>query len=310
MKDFVILADFTCDLSASVREDIGMESYACGHIHLGEGKDIPGTLDWNHISREDFYKALSDKKSNITTSPLNEEEYYRYFSEFAEKGLSIISISLSSKISSTYIFASNAASRISQDYPDIEIHCVDSMRMSGGIGLLTIYAHVMKREGRSFSDIVAWLEENKHRVHQMGPIDDLFFIARRGRITMGKAIMGSFAGVKPMGDCNREGYTTVIAKVKGINKALDVTVRYAEETAKDVSEQYVLIVHSDREAYAEALKEKVISALSPKKVYISDVFTGCGANIGPGMVGIYYLGDPVSDDLVSEKEIMNKIIAK
>ena len=310
MNDFVILADFTCDLSKEIRDDIGMESYATGHIHIADNKNILGTLDWENISRDDFYKALSDKKNNVTTSPMNEEEYYAYFEEFAKNGISIISISLSSKISSTFTFASNAAKRVTEAYPNVRVYCVDSMRMSGGIGLLTIYAHVMKNEGSSFDEIVAWLEENKHRVHQMGPIDDLFFIARRGRITMGKAIMGSFAGVKPMGDCNQEGYTSVIAKVKGIAKALDVTVRYAKETARDISEQYVLVVHSDREAYAEALKEKVISELAPKKVYVSDVFTGCGANIGPGMVGIYYLGEPVSQELTAEKEIMNKIIGK
>lgn len=310
MEKFVILADFTCDLSESVRADIGMESYAVGHIHLAEGKDIVGTLDWQHISRSDFYGALSDKKNSISTSPMNEEEYFEYFEEFAKRGESIISISLSSKISSTFVFASKAAQRISSAYPEIKIHCVDSMRMSGGIGLLTIYAHIMKRSGSTFEEIVTWLEENKSRVHQMGPIDDLFFIARRGRISMGKAIMGSFAGVKPMGDCNSEGYTTVIAKVKGIGNALDTTVKYVKETAKDIGTNCVLIVHSDREAYANALKEKIEAELAPKKIYLSEVFSGCGANIGPGMVGVYYLGESVSEDLSAEKEAMNKVLGK
>ena len=310
MAEFVILADFTCDLSASIRAEIGMDSYAKGHIHLGDGRDISGTLDWEYISREEFYKALSDKNNKITTSPMNEEEYFAYFEEYAKQGISVISISLSSKISSTYVFASKAASRINEKYPDVNIHCVDSLRMSGGIGLLTIYAHILKQEGKSFGEIVAWLEENKSKVHQMGPIDDLFFIARRGRITMGKAIMGSFAGVKPMGDCNAEGYTSILAKVKGINKALDATVRYVKETAVDISNQYILVVHSDREAYAQALKEKLVSELSPKKVFLSDVFCGCGANIGPGMVGVYYLGESVSEDLSAEKEAMKRILDK
>lgn len=310
MAEFVILADFTCDLSAPIRAEIGMNGYATGHIHFGNGKDIIGTLDWDQISRSEFYKALSDKNNRISTSPMNEEEYYSYFEEYAKQGVSVISISLSSKISGTYAFASKAAVRIAEKYPEIKIHCVDSLRMSGGIGLLTIYAHTLKREGKAFDEVVAWLEENKTRVHQMGPIDDLFFIARRGRITMGKAIMGSFAGVKPMGDCNSEGYTTVIAKVKGINKALDATVRYVKETAVSISEQYMLVVHSDRETYANALKEKLINELSPKKVFLSDVFSGCGANIGPGMVGVYYLGEAVSEDMTAEKEAMKRVLEK
>ena len=310
MEKFIILPDFTCDLSSEIRNFIGMSDYAKGHIHLADGHDIDGTLDWDGISREEFYKALSNKNSNISTSPLNAEEYYRFFGNYVKQGYSIISISLSSKISSTYNFASSAANRLSVEYPNTRIVCIDSLRMSGGIGLLTVYAHIMKNDGYTFDEIVEWIEHNKNSVHQMGPIDDLFFIARRGRITMGKAIMGSFAGVKPMGDCNSEGYTTVLTKVKGIAKALDITVRYVNETAVNIKEQYVLVVHSDREEYANVLKDKLEKELSPKAVLLSDVYCGCGANIGPGMVGVYYLGNPVSEDLVVEKEAMNRVVSK
>ena len=122
--------------------------------------------------------------------------------------------------------------------------------------------------------------------------------------------MGSFAGVKPMGDCNAEGYTTVLTKVKGIGKALDLTVQYVKETAVDMQNQIVLIAHSDRELYANDLKQKIQEELSPKEVWVTDVYSACGANIGPGMVGIYYLGQKVSDDLSAEKEIISKLQGK
>jgi fatty acid-binding protein DegV len=146
------------------------------------------------------------------------------------------------------------------------------------------------------------------RVHQMGPIDDLIFVARRGRISMGKAIMGSFAGVKPMGDCNRDGYVTVLAKAKGMKKALNATVAYIREVAADVQSQYLLIVHSNREEYAMTLKEKLESELKPKEVLVSDAYSASGTNIGPGMVGVYFLGDEVSEELAVEKEIMARVM--
>lgn len=144
----------------------------------------------------------------------------------------------------------------------------------------------------------------------MGPIDDLFFVARRGRITMGKAVMGSIAGVKPMGDCNEDGYTTVLANVRGIPQALEVTLKYVRETAVNIEDQYVLVIHSDREAYAKTLVERVEQELKPKKVFLTEVFSGCGANIGPGMVGVYYLGLPISEGMTAEKETMNRILGK
>ena len=283
MNDYVILADVTCDLSEELRTRFGVEDYLQGHIHFSDGRDFPTTLDWSHISRADFYKALSDKKLEVSTAPASPEEYYTAFKAYAEKGMDVLNISIS-------------------------IYCFDSYKMSGAMGLLVLYAHQLKAEGKTLAEVADWLEQNKHRVHQMGPIDDLIFVARRGRLTMGKAIMGSFAGVKPMGDCNRDGYVSVLAKVKGINKALDLTVRYVKQAAVDLSEQIVFISHSNREEYALHLQERIQAELQPKQVLVSDVFSGCGTNIGPGMVAVYFLGEEISEDLAAEKALMNELL--
>ena len=310
MKKYIILADVTCDLGEEIREFIGMEDYIRGHVHFDDGRDFSTTLDWTNISKEDFYKQLSNKKLKVTTAPANAEECYEHFEKYVRDGYAIISMSLSSAISATYNLTCIAAKRIKEQYPDAEIYCFDSARMSGAFGLLVMYAHLLKKDGKSYEEVIQWLEDNKFKVHQMGPIDDLIVVARRGRLSMGKAIMGSFAGVKPMGDCNMEGYTTVITKVKGISKALDLTARYAKATAVNAEDQYILIAHSNRDLYANTLKELLEKELNPKKVFITDVFTGCGPNIGPGMIGVYYLGEKVSEDLVKEKEIINKLQGK
>ncbi len=309
MKNFVILADLTCDLSKELRKDFAVSDYIKGHITI-DGQEMLTQLNWDLISRDEFYQKLGDKKVKITTAPPNLEEYCEIFTKYVEEGYGVLSMSISSKISGTYDFSCVAANRVREAYPEAEIYCFDSFRMSGGFGLLVAHAHRLKNEGKTMQEVIDWLEENKVRVHQMGPIDDLIYVARRGRITMGKAIMGSFAGVKPMGDCNADGYTTVLTKAKGIKKALDITVKYVKETADGIEDQFVIISHSDRERYAKTLKEMVEKELNPKKVYLCDVFSGCGANIGPGMIGIYYLGAPISEDLSAEKDAMNKILGK
>lgn len=308
MKNFIILPDSTCDISKEAMADIGMTDYLRGHVNYN-GVEFPTTLDWTCFSREEYYKTLSNKKAKVTTAPPSPAEYVEKFESLVKAGLDVICICLSSKISATWNFATSAAEEVKAKYPEAKIYCFDSFRMSGAIGLLTYYAFKLQNEGKSFDEVVVWLEENKTRVHQMGPIDDLIFIARRGRISMGKAIMGSFAGVKPMGDCNADGYTSVITKAKGIGKAFDITVEYVKATATDIENQYLFVVHSDRELYANTLKEK-LQALNPKHIYVSDVYSACGANIGPGMIGVYYLGEKISEDMSREKEIINKIVGK
>ncbi len=307
MKHYVILADVTCDLSEEIRKEFEISDYVKGHIHFSDGQDFATTLDWSNIGREEFYKTLSNKKIEVNTAPASPEEYYTIFRKYAMKNIDVLSMSISSKISSTYNIAVAAAKRVMDEFPGITIYCFDSYKMSGALGLLLIYAQRLQKDGKSFEEVIEWLEHNKHRVHQMGPIDDLFFVARRGRISMGKAIMGSFAGVKPMGDCTRDGYVSVLTKVKGIQKALYLTAEYVKQVATNIEDQYVLISHCNREEYAQKLKELIEHRVNPKQVLVSDVFTGCGTNIGPGMVGVYFLGEEISEGLVKEKEIITNL---
>ena len=112
-----------------------------------------------------------------------------------------------------------------------------------------------------------------------------------------------------MGDCSADGYVSVMTKVKGISKALDITVRYAGAMATNIEDQYILISHSNRQAYAEKLAQ-MVETLHPKKVFVSDVFSGCGTNIGPGMVGVYFLGNEITEEQEAEKACLNAILEK
>ena len=307
MQKFIILPDVTCDLSQEIRDHFGLADYVRSYVHIND-KSLRTTLDWSQITREDFYKTLANKKNAVSSAATGPEEYYQIFRKYAEEGYDILSMSISSKISGTYGITVTAAERIRAEYPDRRIYCFDSLRMSGSFGLLVAYACELQQSGKDFDAVVAWLEENKNRVHQMGPIDDLTYVARRGQISSGKAFFGNLVGIKPMGDCNADGYVTVLAKVKGIGRALDATVTYLAQMAKDVEQQYIFIMHSDREKYALTLKEKIQSTVPCKQIFVSDVFSGCGTNIGAGMISVYFLGDPISPELIVEKETLAKAL--
>lgn len=307
MKKYIIIPDVTCDLSPELREKFGLSEYITGYVHIDD-RQIVTTLDWTNVTRDGFYKTLLDKKSTVSSAASSPEEYYRVFEKYAKDGYDIISMSISSKISATYNISVKAAERIMADYPDCRVYTVDTLRMSGSFGLLVAYALELQAGGADCESVVNWLLENRHRVHQMGPIDDMTFIARRGRISAGKAFMGNLVGVKPMGDSNRDGYVSVLAKVKGISKALDATVGYLERMAENPEEQYIFIMHSDREKHALDLKARIEARVKTKGVFVSDVFSACATNIGPGMISIYFLGAPISEDCAAEKEALTAAI--
>jgi fatty acid-binding protein DegV len=142
----------------------------------------------------------------------------------------------------------------------------------------------------------------------MGTMDDLFFVASKGRISHPKAFLGTLVGVKPMGDFDADGMATVMAKVKGYDKAYKVIVEYVGKTIVDAEEQIVIVAHTLRETQAKTLAGLIAERIRPKEVIISDVYPASGVNIGPGLLAAYYFGDQITD-LARENAIMKAILS-
>ena len=141
-------------------------------------------------------------------------------------------------------------------------------------------------------------------------MDDLMFLARAGRISNGKAFMGTIVGVNPIGEVDREGLTKVLCKVKGSKKALEVSLKYVQKTIVDPSNQIVLIANSNRKEKAKQFEEMIRNEINPKEIISVDVGLFCAPNIGPGLCAAYYLGEEKSEDLSKETAIFNEILGK
>jgi len=141
----------------------------------------------------------------------------------------------------------------------------------------------------------------------MGTMDDLFFVASKGRVSHPKAFMGTLVGIKPMGDFDTDGMVTVLAKVKGYEKAYKVIIEYMKRTGVELEGQTVIVAQTLREKQAEALARIIEESIKPKEIIMSDVYPATGVNLGPGLCAAYYLGTPISD-LVNETAIMQSIL--
>ena len=121
MKKFVILPDVTCDMSQEIRDRFGLEDYIQGYVHIND-ESVRTTLDWSNIERDKFYKTLSNKKNAVSSASASPEEYYQIFKKYAEQGIDVLSMSISSKISVTYNIATKAAARVHEEYPECNIY--------------------------------------------------------------------------------------------------------------------------------------------------------------------------------------------
>ena len=142
----------------------------------------------------------------------------------------------------------------------------------------------------------------------MGPMDDLFFLSRKGRVAKSAALMGTLVGVKPLGDFNAEGMTSVLAKVMGINKAIETTVEYVKRTIVNPEEQIVWIAHTDREKNALMLQKRLTEVVHPKETIVIECNPSTAINVGPGLAACYYYGNEILAGNEAEKAVFASIL--
>ena len=314
MEKFVILPDITCDLNADIRNKYDID-VVLGHVSYPNGKEENSMLDWKDCSYlkthtgEEFYEALSKNPNGFTTAPPNIQEFYNAFEKYVKDGYGILSMTLSSGMSGTYNFVLKAKEMILEKYKEAKIECFDSLRFGPGYGLMAIYASILRKEGKTLMEVKDFLEANKNRFHQIGWLDDLSFVAKKGRLSHAKAFMGKLIGIKPLGEFDYNGLTTVIGKAKGEKTAYQAMLTYMEKTIEKPGEQVVVIAHTNRRKQAEYYKQLIQEKFNPKEIYLNDVYPACGINVGPGLMAAYYVGNPISKDLEKEKQLMASILS-
>lgn len=309
MSDFVIIPDAASSMAQDLRERFNVPDYIRTQITFPDGTNHDTTLDWEEISADDYYMSMREHKAIYKTGVGSIEAAAEVFERYLKIGLDVLSLTLSTGISGTYGVFTKAAESLKEKYPERKIIIIDSLRYGFAIAQMIIKADEMRNQGKTIEEVAQWIEENKNCYHQMGVMDDLFFLARTGRVTNFKAFFGTLVGVNAMGDYSREGISEVLAKVKGKKKALDATIEYLKRTVVDPENQIMFIGHTMKSDVAEILADMVKNAVHPKEIIIGRVDMSCGANIGPGMAVVFYYGKEASPGLEEERKILEEIIS-
>ena len=308
MNKYVIICDNSCALTKDLRERFGVDDLVVGSVVFPDGSMEKSDYDWEKRSPKDYFESMVSKKHIYKTSAVNIDEIKSVYRKHLEKGEDILAITISSGLSGTYNFSLKAKEELLLEFPDRKIEVVDSLRFSGGLGLLASRANENRKAGMSLEENAKWLEENKVKIHEAGPMDDLWFLARTGRISKAKAFFGSMAGVRPMGDFAQNGLTEVLGRAKGKKKALEAAVEYMRRSIVNPEEQTILISHSLREEQAEEYKKMILETIKPKEVIITWVDMTSGANIGPGLCAAFYFGEPISENNEKERALMAEVL--
>ncbi len=267
-----IVTDSTCDLPASVVEELGITVIPL-YINIGD----QGYLEGVEITRTEFYTDLPNYAHHPTTGTPGLDAFLSAFDQLADQGATeILTIHISESLSAVVQVAETAA----RQYQRIPVTVRDGGQLSLGTGFQVETAARMAAESRSMEEILAALDDLGQRTFVAAALDTLEFLRRSGRMNRFLHGIGSLLHLKPILTINQGNPTSL--RVRTTAKA---EARLIEILKLHTPIEKFALVHTNAAEKAEAFMAKIKDLIPDAPVYSMDITPVIGAHIGPGAVG-------------------------
>ena len=246
----------------------------------------------NGIESEELLKSFYDSQRSgelTKTTQITPYQYINFFSKLLNEGYSILYLSLSSGLASTYQSAMLAASELNDEHKDEKVYVVDSLGATGGIGVLLELACKYRKEGKSIEENCALLNNAKLKLHHFFMVQDLMYLKRGGRVSGATAVVGTVLGIRPILKIDENGKLVNFAKRRGNKLALEELAKLFNENY-ELNDSPIYVVDGDAKELGDFLASE-IKKLIPEAVVKRNMLSPIiGAHTGPGLVAVCFIG--------------------
>lgn len=245
------------------------------------------------VSVNDFYQQLMANDVFPKTSLPSIDDYMNAFRPTILAGDDVLCICLTDKFSGSYQSAVTAKDLLEEEYPEANIHVMNSILATGAQGLLVLQAAQMKKDGLDLDSAVDNLERIKHTGRVMFTLGTLEYLQKGGRIGKAAAMAGNILNLKPIIQLV-EGELAPAGKVRGSKKALEQSLNMVKEYFESISERYYqydfcVITGIDFEG-AETFKQKLSDLIDEPIHYpVFQLGTTIGTYTGPDIIGACFI---------------------
>ena len=292
-NNFVLSCESTVDLPFSYISGRNIE--VLFYTYSVDGVEYDDDMGRDPAALDRFY-GFMDAGKFPTTSQINIYKYIDYFESLLRLySGDILHIAMGSGMSPSVNNAVDAAAALKDKYPDRTIKVIDSLCSCGGYGILVDLAADLRDEGKSFNEVIEWIESNKSRIHHQFFSTDLKYFKRSGRVSGAAATVATILGICPIMHLNSTGHIIAYGKVRGKKKAISTTVETMladVEEGKDYNGKCVLCHSNCIEEAKETidLVKKTFPKL--KEIKLADIGTIIASHSGPGTVALFFVGKP------------------
>ena len=177
-----VVTDSGSDIPPEVAKELGITIVPLyiyfGNTSLKDGVDIEA---------DELYRRLENDPNYPTTTQPAPADFARAYDSLSEDADAIVSIHISNKMSGTYNAALQGA-MIAK--PKCEIHVVDSLSVSVGLGIVAMAAARVAVAGASVTEVLDETRKTISHSEIRGVLDTLRYLLKGGRITRQKRWWG------------------------------------------------------------------------------------------------------------------------
>lgn len=282
---YKIITDSTTDLS---------DAYIAAHDVVMLGLTV--TLDETTYQTVGLDRLTSDvllekmaAGAKPVTSQINVGQFSEIFKSVIQSGNDVLYLGFSSGLSGTYQSAEMAKQLVLDEIPSARITTVDTLAAASGEGYLVKEAVKLRDNGASLDEVVAAMQDLIPRLRSWVMADDLYHLARGGRISKTAATVGTLVNIKPIIDVDPEGQLRQVGKIRGKKKALKTLVA---NTLTDFDSAYphVMIGYSGEPDVAEEVKAELLQSDLITEVTLTPLGLTIATHTGTGTIAIFSIG--------------------
>ena len=273
-----IIVDSTADLLPQIAQRLTVVPLT---IRFDDREYVQGV----DITNAQFYEMLVENDTLPTTSQATPYQFEAAFREAVDAGDTVVTITLSAKLSGTYQSAAIAA----EEFPG-KVFVVDSTSAAIGTGILIEYALQLVDEGLPAEEIAQKLLAQRERIYVVAMLDTLEYLKKGGRISKTVAFAGELLSIKPV-VCIEDGEVKLLGKARGSKQGTNLLVKQIQ-TAGGVDFSMPLLLGYT--GLSDVLLQKYIadSAMlwEDYRQELPQTLIGSviGTHVGPGAVAVAF----------------------
>ncbi len=275
MSKIAVLTDSAANLPAEWVDELEI-TVVPHNIHWGDETFLDGVT----ITPAEFYQRLVQASALPTTSQPSAQAFLAGFEGLVDRAEGIVAPLISAGLSGAIDSAVSAA----RQFDALPVEVVDTRVTAVGQEMIVLGAARAASQGGSLADVKQVAERMARDLEIYFAVDTLEYLHRGGRIGGASRFMGTVLNIKPILYMTG-GKIDALERARTSKRAITRLLELAETKAGG-KPAMVGILHADRAALAEEVRQQLEERIDCTEVIIQELSPVISVHVGPGTLGV------------------------